>query len=340
MSAAVLEKPKDKKHCAACPTTPGPTPGPTPNPTDNSRPPLPAGTKVPGVNSIGRLELEVTSGNAKGTYMWGTAFKVGEKKTKDGIFDLVATTCHILQPVIEIPHGGTTWQLKRIERERLVLDYGERTDYPEPDYPPLTKYEVYSLVAYGQKEGLDVALLSVRHSHTDILHFVPPNMASALSQPAPIAVVGYVDFLHPVDPLFDLSYGPFLAFGDGKFVSLGRFTQKIDARTSAATDAIRFDPQNYMFHDAATSTGQSGSPVFSGEELKPAQGEVLAVHVCCTAYWNNEYEEPPVDEKSIPCGRIKRGSYNKAVLFQDIWNDRELCKALNYYNEKQYKCLQ
>lgn len=301
------------------------------------RPPVPAGTRVPGAGSIGRLELEVKKGPAKGLFFWATAFKVGEKTDKKTgeTYDLVATTCHALQPLIKQPDVNQPWQYNPSANENLWLDYGERTDYP-----PRQKYLVKSLVAYGQKKGLDVALLEVYHSDAKSLPFEKPSaQMTPLIVPIPITVIGYVDFLHPVDPLIDMSYNPFLLYGDNKFVTFGRFTQ-IGKRVEDSK-AVGFDDQYYMYHDAATSMGQSGSPVFRGEDLKSSSGTlmpVLGVHVCCTAYWDKEKGDPPVDDKSIPCGRITRGVVNKAVMYTDILNDSNLCSALKGYGNPTYQC--
>jgi Trypsin-like peptidase domain len=306
---------------------------PTAPPAPRKR--VPVGTSFPGIGLIGRLELEVTSSDTQKDYLWATAFKVGEHKFDNGTFDLIATTCHALQPIIIQEKPGDPWRLNLQPDQKLKLDLGERTDYLG------SKYEVTKLVAYGQKEGLDVALLAVEHFSNDKLLFVTPKQMGSikLDDASPVTVIGYVDFLHPVDPLFDLSYGPFTSFGDDKFISLGRFSHR-SFQEGLALDAKKFDEQSYLLHDAATSMGQSGSPIFAGEDLENAA--VLGVHVCCTAYWNNEKGYPPVDEKMIPCGRVTRAGYNKAVSSADIFNDKALCKALYDYGglPSGYTCRQ
>lgn len=298
--------------------------------------PVPVGTSFPGIELIGRLELKVSpldkpAKDYPKDYLWATAFKVGQQTTDGTTYDLIATACHVLQPVITNETGD--WKLKPPPGETLWFDRGERTDYPGSSRAP--QYPVTELVAYGKKEGLDVAFLKVAHFSEGSLKFPPQRTAnSRLATPAPLTVIGYVDLFHPVDPLFDLSYGPFASSGDNKFVSLGRYsfreprnTEELDAQESSEQ---RY--QGYLFHDAATSMGQSGSPVFALDQVT-----VLGVHVCCTAYWENEKGKPPVDEKMIPCGKVRRGGHNKAVPSSDILNDKDLCEALNKYGYS-YTC--
>jgi hypothetical protein len=289
-----------------------------------SRNSLPGGTSVPGIEFIGRLELK--DDKTQKEFLWATAFKVGQQTTESGeTYDLIATTCHALQPIIKQDSGR--WILKPPTDETLWLDLGERTDYPGE------QYQVTELVAYGQQQGLDVALLKVKHFTDGSLQFLPSNVdALRLGRRLPLTVVGYVDFLHPVDPLFDLSYGPFETFGDNEFVSLGRYSQ-IEFKGEAR---LNREGVNYLLHDAATSMGESGSPVFAGEDLNKAP--VLGVHVCCTAYWKNEKTYAPVDKDMIPCGKITRSGLNKAVSSKDILCDPDLRKALNDYGNS-YQCL-
>lgn len=298
-----------------------------------------AGTSFPGIGLIGRLELKVTpldkpTKDYPKDYLWATAFKVGQQ-TKDGkTYDLIATACHVLQPVIQLDSATNKWILYPPPGESLWFDLGERTEYP--GYSRASQYPVTELVAYGKKEGLDIAFLRVEHFSDDTLKFPPQKTANAvkLAPAAPLTLIGYVDFFHPVDPLFDLSYGPFISSGDNKFVSLGQYSRweftlpkNLDAQKSGEQP---YD--GYLLHNAATTMGQSGSPVFALNE-----STVLGVHVCCTAYWENEKGKPPVDEKMIPCGRVTRASHNKAVPSTAIFEDKALCDALNDYGYS-YKC--
>jgi hypothetical protein len=176
-------------------TVPLPAPDSKLCPSLPPRGPLPSGTPFPGIGLIGRLELKVTSPDkTEKDYLWATAFKVGQQTKNGTTYDLIATTCHVLQPVIELDSTGR-WILKPPPGETLWVDLGERTEYPGSLRG--SQYQVTELIAHGKQEGFDVAFLKVEHFSDYSLRFPPQvksSSTSTLAPAAPLTVIGYVDF--------------------------------------------------------------------------------------------------------------------------------------------------
>lgn len=322
---------KDGNVCAPSDNDPDPLPCSklTPPPLSDSQ--KKALVQVAG--SVGRIELKIRDQVASSRllpgeprarhYLWATGFLVAR--------DVVATSCHAIQSLL-VEKGGR-WVLQKEAGQDLVIDFEEdTTDYGDTQaYDNDREFQITDVLGYSQERGLDVILLKVKTTSI-IGHYSLPQGLTLSSQPitdrtslgkgmerddrASIALVGYPDLYHPVDPgtMSQWAYGFYKGTEFAKFAALG------SAKVSKCT---KFD---ILAHDATTMVGESGSAIFLKDKLDPNNPpEVIGLHTCC-ALPSQEYATPP--RAKMPCADLTNTYLNQAISSWSILNDSDLCTVL------------
>jgi Trypsin-like peptidase domain len=222
---------------------------------------------------------------------WGTAVQVAD--------DVIVTSCHELESLVEKKDG--TWKLKKMEpSEDLYVDFGERDD----QYDHGNEFKVTEILWLPEDEGVDVAALKIEpQCALPDKKLCPPRPSPMLFKfgDAPtsdpehkheVAVIGYPDFHHPLDPCAEASFGPYKTQGDAKFVSLGCAQDRSDMPNCKAY------PKGTLLHSATTTMGESGGIVVDRDKKM-----IIGMHVCCSYPQDKTYGTPPTSELS--CARLK-----------------------------------
>jgi hypothetical protein len=227
---------------------------------------------------------------------WGTAIQIAD--------DAILTSCHQLESLVEKDANGN-WHLKPMEKsEALRVDFGERDD----QFDPCNEYKISELLWLPDEEGFDVAVLKIEPDNhcSKHRHFALPKVGNRVDK-REIAVIGYPDFHHPLDPCAEATFEPYKLQGDAKFVSLGC------AEDVSKMDVCATNDKGTFLHTATTTMGESGSIVIDRENRT-----VIGLHVCCSYPQDNTYGEAP--ESQLKCANLKRTQDNQAI---------SLCKLLS-----------
>jgi hypothetical protein len=279
-------------------------------------------------HSVGRLVLEPQGNDGKfsggrgasnyaGPYFWGSAFMIAQ--AKDLSYGVVATTCHELESLVE--KHGDHWVLK--DKTGLQVDFGAQSD----EYPQHSRFKVSKLLAYG--DDIDVAFLSIDKNQyvpfPDLLTLYHGNEDSIASkprhQPHYLALVGYADLEHFADSVTERVYRVFEEDSDPDAPEVDKFAT-LDWIVSPKKHCIH---DKYSLHIASTTVGASGSIL-----MDLATSSVVAMHTCCSKYFPNPKAKSP--ESEFPCARLTRTFANQAVGAWSVFQDHDLCKALNDNN--------
>jgi hypothetical protein len=239
---------------------------------------------------------------------WGTAVQVAD--------DVIVTSCHELESLVERKDG--TWKLKQMEpSEDLYVDFGERDD----QYNRGNEYKVTEILWLPEDEGVDVAALKIEPKCA----LLDKKLCSSRPSPkqfkfgdAPtsdpqhkheVAVIGYPDFHHPLDPCAEGSFGPYKTQGDAKFVSLGCAQDMSDMPNCSAY------PKGTLLHTATTTMGESGGIVVDRDNKM-----IIGMHVCCSYPQDKTYGPPP--SSALNCARLKneQTQYNQAISACKLFN--------------------
>lgn len=249
---------------------------------------------------------------------WGTVIK---------LFDnVVLTSCHVLESLVD-KNGNLSLDSNN---EKLVVDFGERTD--RFDYH---QQEVKSILWYSQNEGYDLALLELvpppplqQKQKSNFMNSIIWGKPSDPNGNQEVAVIGYPDFHHFLDPCAEAAFDPYKTQGDAKFVSLGCAfpppPDKCGIDPESKKDPVLFKT---LFHTATTTMGESGSILVARNVGHPT---IIGVHICCSYPQANQYTAPP---SKLKCANVKRTQYNQAIsvcsLLELLKNDPKLPGKLN-----------
>jgi hypothetical protein len=246
---------------------------------------------------------------------WGTAIQITD--------NAAVTSCHALESLVDRKNDSEPWHLALAEGEDLVVDFGERDDQFELG----NEYKV-SDIWVPNEEGLDVAVLKIApysgHSARKLPEKVKWGMpvTSSADPRREVAVVGFPDFHHPLDPCAEAAFGAYKTQGASKFVSLGCAR---DISTFSTCEK-KVKEEGILFHTATTTMGESGSILVDRKDQT-----IIGVHVCCSYPQDDMYSRPPA---KLPCARTKRAQYNQAVSVCKIFQNPKLVEALQQRNIK------
>jgi hypothetical protein len=264
---------------------------------------------------------------AKENYaQWGTAIQLAD--------NAVLTSCHVLESLVD-----DTGNLS-LGNDKLFVDFGERTD--RFDY---RQRQVKSVLYLSQTDGFDIAVLELypaassqqkqkqKASFMNSIVWGLPEIPDGQE----VAVIGYPDFHHFLDPCAEAAFDPYKTQGDAKFVSLGCAfppPQSDACNKEAKEDAVLFDT---LFHTATTTMGESGS-ILVARSVKPPT--IIGVHICCSYPQNpasTQYTPPP---SKLKCANVKRTQYNQAISLCSLFKDQKLLnklKAMGFDSDKAKK---
>jgi hypothetical protein len=193
--------------------------------------------------------------------------------------------------------------------EDLYVDFGERDD----QFNPGQERKVNSVIWIPDIDGFDIALLEIEKH--EIKNAALAQWGRADGNKQEIAVVGYPDFHHPVDPCSDAAYSPYKTEGDAKFVSLGcafppseveKCKNPEEKAELEKSDPVLFD---ILFHTATTTMGESGGILVARDLKYPT---IIGVHVCCSYPEDPKYYKRPPSK--LKCANLKRTEqYNQAI---------------------------
>jgi hypothetical protein len=257
-------------------------------------------------HSVGRLEIKTIDEVGTNYFQWGTAFAIAH--------DVVATTCHEMESLIQ--HQNGEWVLALQKNEGLYLDFGERDDR----FRGTKKYKIKRVVAIPDEEGLDIALLFVERptlTPVELSPVPPPKMNESGRE---IVVLGYPDFHHFIDPGTEVVFDGYKLQGTAKFVSLGCAT------ATTSVPACKKEEPGYSFtHTATTTMGESGGIV-----IDRLTGKVIGVHSCCSYPFEDNSSAP---QGKLNCAHLKQLSIdpavNHAISACAIFKDKTLSEVLH-----------
>ncbi len=243
---------------------------------------------------------------------WGTAIRITDRA--------IIASCHVLESLV-YKDASENWHIN--QGEDLTVDFGERDDQFAPSYHVK---DVIWIPDQDGDEGFDVALLEIEPDPNADPHAQKPTFPTDIKwglsandgKPREVAVIGYPDLHHPVDPCSDVAFSSYKPQGDAKFVSLGcAFAPSMfpscvndqkarDSKNVKKGDAL-FDT---LFHTATTTMGESGSILVARDPQSPS---VIGIHVCCS--YPQDSKKYPAPPSKLRCARIKRTQtqYNQAI---------------------------
>ncbi len=271
-------------------------------------------------NSVGKLQIvqdtEGAGENAEKTTFWGTAFVIAPR--------LVATTCHILDPLLTPPN---TKVLELGLHETMKIEFRNPTRQCLIDNASVT---------CSNSAGLDVGLLKIADGSCTEKNDVPAPVSLDTSdlEGQILAVIGYGDLDHPVDADTDELY---------------RVFKPQSPQDPGYDKFVMFDVANKVEHcgtnvdvlmDAASTTiGESGSVVV---KVEPIEGHgsnkgmladkgydpltVVGVHTCCSTF--SEHEKGTAPKPDTSCAQIRRTFDNQDISISSVLNDPTLCEVL------------
>lgn len=231
---------------------------------------------------------------------WGTAIQIAD--------DAILTSCHQLESLVDTDEHGN-WRLKPMEKsEDLRVDFGERDD----QFDCGNEYKVTGLLWLPDEEGFDVAVLRIAPddhcARRPLSRHGEFKIAPSGDDKREVAVIGYPDFHHPLDPCAEAAFEPYKLQGDAKFVSLGC------AQDISKMDSCAASDKGTLLHTATTTMGESGSIV-----IDRGTRAVIGLHVCCSYPQDNAYGQPP--ESQLKCANLKRTQDNQAISVCKLLSD-------------------
>ncbi len=265
-------------------------------------------------DAVGRLEINAVDGSHQPTF-WGTAFVIAE--------DVIATTCHTLDPLVVSAGDSTKLNLDPL-KERLVVDFSDaRKTIGKQCW---LKNDVYC----STRAGLDVALIQI-----DDRSCTPPppvplyigkieDLVSAdLEHAHLLGVVGYPDFNHFIDLDTEDLYAPYTPLQYAKFLM-----------PAAVTEIDHYGDGVQLLLDVADTTmGESGSVLVDlASDIDHFNPTVAGIHACCSSYFGEIDEHAP--QLDLACAHLKRTIYNQSVSIQSILADPKLCNILSQHKVK------
>jgi hypothetical protein len=245
-------------------------------------------------DSVGRVEVQIGRGTPEPR---GTAFVI------DWQLGLVATACHVVDDIAELPPGRGAWVIpasrftQNGQPAKILLDFGE-TDA----HDPRREYEVTAVAFVPNIQGCDGALLRV-----DTGKPLPPELTAATAEPqipSPLQLdvysIGY--------PSRDLS----AASPDTKqYFNCVRSQTGATAKFLFGGDVLSDESKgayHVMAHVVPTHQGQSGSPIFDATDL--SNPRVIGIHVCCV--------ESAKSQTGSPCQWRNELALQEAVSLVDL----------------------
>jgi hypothetical protein len=246
-------------------------------------------------DSVGRVELQIDGGTPA---LVGTAFVINQSK------GLVATACHVVDDIAELPSGSATWTLPASKftqnghSAKILLDFGEMDAHD-----PQREYAVTGVQYVPSFQGCDGALLRVDTTAKPL----PPQLISAQAEPH-IPTPLQLDVFSIGYPSRDLS----TATGDTKrYFGCVRTQSGTTAKFLFAGDVLSDEftgAYHILAHVVPTNSGQSGSPLFDATDL--ANPRVIGIHICCV--------ENAHAQTGNPCQWRDEAALQEAISIVDV----------------------
>jgi len=309
--------------CTSANPTKNPTPRPTPTPPQSV---LDKKKEILTLaQSVGRLGIRRQGTPPdKGADFWATGFLIAP--------DVIATTCHVMDPVMVVKNGKHELHL---DGEELVVDFAWTTGDKDYTYQCV----INKVLGCSSRPGMDVALLGFDKGACQSpsrLGTLPSGLVLDTAEPQGIendnfSLVGFADMNHPIDADTQDIYKPWkdtIKKADAQFV-MGDQVPQVDKCGGTQVEIL--------LDFAITTIGESGAvltDLTKAESGKPLK--VFGMHTCCSAFFKDEYGVPP--KSSTACAQLRRTFDNQAISTWSIFKDPELCPVLKQHNVSGADC--